>query len=439
MIPKKGTPKNTLPTFPTREFRLIIDSKIIKSLINDKFFQIYNYIEILRNSDPSIKINLYLQKHFCSNDDLINAEEIGIEIIEIENIKFKDQINLNEKIKIELDKFGNENAYELLAISELWQADGIITEDEFLIKERYKINLYQIIKVIPVNELKDVIEVIAHGNSIYTLTGPIPIKLNFDTYYQSAHWKAFRYAKWYSNIIKIISNQELRDNLRTAFLNRYPYILYSRDMVRFFELQRDYYSRRGLYQSYGLSIGFYINTFYLLIWGMLEQLTIIAKYVTGIELHEKKCGIRKNKFWIEFEKREKGLSEFIKRDKIQDWIKIMADLRNNAAHKTIKIPAPIILDSDNEKSDEEILELIKNDHQEMYEFLPETIMKEFEPTMIATWKARNSEPIFRSGVYIQKSNGNHYLYDPVMSVDHELTMLNAIIDAFICKLFRSYY
>ena len=73
-------------------------------------------------------------------------------------------------------------------------------------------------------------------------------------------------------------NQDLRDFLHSALLNRYSFMLYSRDMLMFYDLQKDFYSRRGLLQRYGMAIGYYVtNFFYLLLWGMLDHVTIITE------------------------------------------------------------------------------------------------------------------------------------------------------------------
>ncbi len=42
-----------------------------------------------------------------------------------------------------------------------------------------------------------------------------------------------------------------------------------------------------------------------------------------------------------------------------------------------------------------------------------------------------------SMVVMQDKNGNTYLRDPVISLDFDLNMLNAVMDAFIVRLFRT--
>jgi hypothetical protein len=211
-------------------------------------------------------------------------------------------------------------------------------------------------------------------------------------------------------------------------------------MIRFYELQRDYYSRRGLYQSFGLATGFYVNTYAFLLWGMLDQLTVIAKYKTELELNEKDCGIRSKQFWKIFGRLVPELADFINSDSISKWINVLADMCHHASHKTIKIPAPIVTEAEGpKKTDEELLEIIKKEHSEMYRVFPEAYMKEQEPMMIANWRAKNVKMIAPSMILIKKKNGSGYFRDPVIDVDYDLIMLTAIIDAFLVKLFNDIY
>jgi hypothetical protein len=208
-------------------------------------------------------------------------------------------------------------------------------------------------------------------------------------------------------------------------------------MIRFYELQREYYSRSGLLQSFGLAIGYYVSAYYVLLWGMLDQLTLIAKYAKELTLEERDCGIRSKTFWKEFREQEPELTEFITSSKISRWIDVMADIRHHAAHKVIKIPTSLVSDTDeSEKSDKEILEIVKKEKTVLYEFMPEDYMKAMEPEMISHWRISKMKVVAPSIIYIRDSRGRSYLWDPVISVDHDLHTLTAVMDAFLVRLFK---
>ena len=440
----RGTPQNTFATFPTRKFTFIFDPLYLPTPDHVSSKSVFDLIHDLRFVEPRVDIHLLLPTYLATPEVLLQADKIGFELhkipepvpspdIELDNSIQKD---IEERFRKKRDDIQQELA--LLALSESLQADGIITLSDILIDRRYTIYQHHHIRIIPSDEFPDTVEVIAHGNSIFWSTTYPERRLNFDIFYQLAHWKNARLFKWHEAVKKKISNRDLADNLRSALLNRYPYILYSRDMIRFYELQREYYSRRGLLQRFDMMLGYYVNTFYLMLWGMLDQLTVIAKYARNLDVNERNCGIRTKKFWEEFGAQEPELTAFIKSSKIDEWIDVMADMRHHAAHKVIKIPTPLVADTEeSEKTDEQILEIVKQEKAAFFKFMPEALINESVPVMISEWRLRHMKMIAPSIILIKKENGRGYFWDPVISMDHDLAMLTAVMDAFIVRLFRN--
>ncbi len=324
----------------------------------------------------------------------------------------------------------------LLSLSESMVADGIVTGSKLLIQSQYVLYQYHRIRVIPVDEFLDLISVIAVGNSVFWSTAYAG-DIGFDAFYQMTHWKASRLFKWWARSISGREKKESVENLRAALLNRFPYILYSRDMVRFYQLHRDYYIRNNQRQMYGTAIGFYINTFYLMLWGMLDHLTIIAKHARDMRISERYCGIRSKDFWKEFRKIENGLYNYIKGKDISDWINIMADMRHQAAHSIIPIPSLLVNETtDSKKSDDEIIEILKNEKSSLYRIFDSQTIEALQPSWIADWKWKKMEIVAPGMIRITKPDGTGYMRDPVVSVDHDLSNLIAVMDAFLVKLFN---
>jgi len=333
-----------------------------------------------------------------------------------------------------LPEMGHESS--LLALSQSMTADGIVTDSGLLIEYQYVIYQYHRIRIVPVDEFRDMIRVIAVGNSVFWSTA-YARDIGFDIFYQMTHWKAARLFKWWSQSIMGQRTKELVENLRAALLNRFPYILYSRDMVRFYQLQRDYYVRRQRLLMYGLAIGFYINTFYLMLWGMLEHLTIVAKYARNLDIGERFCGIRSKRFWKEFRVVENGLSEFVKGPKMAEWIGIMADMRHQAAHNVILIPSLLLFETDDsKKTDDEIVEILKKGKPHLYRFFDAGSIEALQPSWIADWRMKKMEIGAPGMVMVSKPDGKSYMRDPVISVDYDLSNLVAVMDAFLVKLFN---
>ena len=439
---ERGHPGNTFATFPTHHFNFVLDPSCIFSITSAD--SIFSLIEDLKNIEHSVYIDFLFPTFLANQKEIKEFTKLNIGLKSINRHVTSTAIDLEESIQKDIDeKYGKSQevsqTLDLLTLSEFLQLDGIITESEILISHRYQIYQHHRIRIVPLPELADLTEVIAHGNSAFWSTTNPERRWNSDVYYVMAHWKCARLFRWI-DIVKVkFTDKNLYEHLHSALLRRYPYILYSRDQIRFYELQREHYARRGLRNRFGMNIGYYTNSFYLMLWGMLEQLTIIAKYVCNLSIIERYCGILSENFWKEFKRKEPELTSFIKNEKTYDWINVMADMRHHAAHKGIKIPTEVVIDTvDSQKSDEEILSILRAKYKILHENLAtKSHIEEIEPTLISTWRARQMKVIAPSVVVIQDKNGKTYMRDPIISLDCDLNMLHAIMDAFIVKLFNN--
>ena len=96
---------------------------------------------------------------------------------------------------------------------------------------------------------------------------------------------------------------------------------------------------------------------------MLDQLTLIAKYVKNLSLADKNCGISSDLFWDEMRPKEKALVRFMKDPPIRPWIEIMSDMRHRAAHSLIPMPAEVLTETEeSQKTEDEILENLKKEN-----------------------------------------------------------------------------
>lgn len=438
---KRGAPGNTFATFHARDFGFVIDPKCVSILSAKPYNAILNLIADLGSLDPAIVIKIYYPSYLADPALLSLVQNMKPILIQVANPESLPPFSLDRSIPKEMyDKLTestqeSNKALALLSLADALQSEGIITQDEILLKARYSIYQHHRILIIPLDEFGDCVEVFAHGHSVFWSASKPERYLTMDVFYQVTHWKGARFFNWFNSFQTNITTQELKENLRNALLNRYPFILYSRDMIRFYQLQKDHFYRRGLIERYGLALGYYVTTFYLLLWGMLEQLTIIAKHSKNLAVDERDCGIRSRKFLDEFGLKEPALKTLIQGHPFNDWINIMADMRHTAAHRMIEIPAPLLTQTEeSEKSEEEILQIIRKENAFMYSVLPAEIMKDLESQMVWHWRVSKMKVVLPSMVLIKGRIGE-YMRDPVMSVDYDLERLNALIDAFLIKLF----
>lgn len=439
---ERGHPGNTFATFPTYHFNFILDPSCIFSISSAT--HIFSLINDLKNIEHSVHIDFLFPKFLANQKEIDEVTKLNIGLQLINRPANLATIDLEETIQKDIDeKYGKNQAvshtHHLLTLCDFLQLDGIITDSEILITHRYKFYQYHRIRIIPSQELADLTEIIAHGNSAFWSTTNPERRWNSDVYYVMAHWKCSRLYCWFDTVKSRLTDENLYEHLHSALLRRYPYILYSRDQIRFFELQREHYARRGLQKCFSMNIGYYTNCFYLMLWGMLEQLTIIAKYACKLRIIERHCGILSANFWKEFKNKEPQLTAFIKNKKIYDWINVMADMRHHAAHKGIKSPTEVVIETeDSEKSDEEILSILRTKYKILHEnLITKPYIEKIEPMLISEWRVRHMKIIVPSMVVIKDKNGKTYMRDPVISLDYDLNMLHTIMDAFIVKLFKN--
>jgi hypothetical protein len=74
------------------------------------------------------------------------------------------------------------------------------------------------------------------------------------THHRTSHpWKNRALADWFNQEAPRLE-QDLREHLRNALFNRYPFILLSRDLVRYYELQMDFFARRHQNRRFAMRI-----------------------------------------------------------------------------------------------------------------------------------------------------------------------------------------
>lgn len=440
---QKGTPGNTLAFSPTRDVCFIIDPRCITRLKQKVYADALQLIRDLGLLDPPVSIRLLLPSYLADKAIRPLAAALGPLIMQLgepgDIPPFSLDPNISKAFREALLASNDEAklAMNMLALSNTLQADGIVTEAQVLTNARYPLYNTHLIRIVPLEELLDIVEIFAHGHSIFWSGSNPDRRLTPEVFYTWAHWKCSRYFRWFCKVQPTLGNKELEENLRSILLNRYTFLLYSRDMVRFSQLQRDYYSRRGLLERFSMLVGYHVTTFYLLLWGMLDHLTVLAKCAKELGIDEKNCGIKYQAFWKQFGQKCPGLERLVKDAKVDEWIDQMADMRHAAAHRGIPVPTQLReVTEESEKSNEEILEIVKKEKAAWYTLFPPEFMRRVESQMVWHWRMSKMKMIMPSIVEI-KGRGKTYLRDPVGSIEYDLERLTALMDAFVIGLFNN--
>lgn len=166
---------------------------------------------------------------------------------------------------------------------------------------------------------------------------------------------------------------------------------------------------------------------------MLDHLSVIANHIFNLGIEEHRVCIRNKHFRKNIAKTNANLADFLKRDTIDTWIDIMADMRHQAAHKVIAIPRQMVAHSDeSEMSDEHIGDIIKNETPSL-STMPNKNLEAVRSLMIYNWRMTRMQTLAQGIIFINKGD-NSYFRNPATSIDYDLERLNAIIDAFLFAL-----
>jgi hypothetical protein len=180
-----------------------------------------------------------------------------------------------------------------------------------------------------------------------------------------------------------------------------------------------------------------MTNFYLYLWGLLEQLTLIAKYAQALAVPERACGILGQQFWDACGDRDPALRRHMTEGVMREWILTMADARHAAAHRAMLLPNDIVSETEeSRKTDAEISEILRKEEPQFYSLFPDELLKVFEPQKIGHWRHWKRRTIATNAVVVKKESGA-YIRLAVMSIDHDLEMLNAAVDAFMVRLFSN--
>lgn len=325
-------------------------------------------------------------------------------------------------------------ALALLALAESLKADGVVSDATELLATRYALLAHHRIRVIPLEEFPRWIEICGIGHSTFVSAVGPHVNIPPDMFYQWLDQKNRSLIEWHSRMSQRVS-PETAEDLRSIVYNRYPFVLYSRDMVRFFELQSDHVVRRSGQRRLSSFVGFHLVNLYFHTWGLLDHLTLVANRHLGLGVPENRCGIASDEFWSASATRAPLLRKAVKQPKLNDWIAVMADMRHPAAHKAMLLPTQLVSHTaESQLSDVEVLEILKKEDPELFERFDSDALRAMEPLMVSNWRFQKLK-ILADGVVHVQGQSRSYFRPALNSVDYDVRMLNEILDILIGELF----
>jgi hypothetical protein len=434
MLNSKGLRNCLMQVFPKRNFDLLIDPECIDQLLSSSHTALFQLLLDLRRLNPPIDIRFLVNERNGLPEPFVEVPLGGTDLIEYSPTNPLDD---DPRAKLMEDTDLSDRQRKLCALAIQTKPDGVVTSDQGLLDARYPL-LHDRINLVPMDELEDFVEICAHGHSIFW-SASYSDAIYQDVYYIFAHPKCHKLATWWREIQKRILSPWVIEQLRSLIMNRYQFILYARDMVRFGRLQKDHYKRQGE-DRFGFCVSYHVNQFYFLLWGMLDQLTLLSNETLQLGLTERKCGIASKDYLKELKKKKPNLRQFLSMPSVAEWINHMSDFRHAVAHQVIPMPTEIVVDTeDSKKPKEEIVKILESD--DYWSFLsqiPNDAVKSIlTDQAVYEWRHEKRKRVADHMVQLKNKEQKYYYWSPVISVDHDLAMLTGVMDAFLVGLFCS--
>jgi hypothetical protein len=366
---------------------------------------------------------------------IVEAANIGLDHFtkeaELESFTLSRQISRRLRGPIERGAQDEGRGLRLLALAHSLRADALVTSIPTLFEASGALRRFHSVRLMAPDELPDFVEICARGNDIFCAAGFATSWVAPDVFYLFANSHAKKFAEWYGRLSSTLTDPALLESLRSALLNRYPFILYSRDLIHFYEIQKQHWLRRqGPPAVFRLMVNYHLTAFYLHAWGMLDSFAGIANKWLGLGVHPRKCYIARDDFLEALELVRPSLAAFIRHH--AEWIETIGDVRHPAAHSALVLQRDVARSTkESQKTDEEIAQIIRKEEHEFLSMVPSEFRQTVEATLISNWRHRHLSVENDDAIYVEKADGRAYLRGPVVSVDHDLVQLTTFVETFL--------
>lgn len=425
---------------PTRTLTVVIDPYCLDDTpAKARLLAAIVLVEDLSELDPPVTIQLVFPAYLASESQLSSIRTdilpftVFFDEATVPPLVLSRDIRRGLRAPIERGAEGECRGLRLLSLAQHLKADGIVTTIPSLLQARYDLLGHHKFRIVPPEDLGDFVEVCGRGHGV-PCSARTDRSLPPDLLHVFTHWKGRRLAEWFNKVSPTMTNNTLRECIRSALLNRYTFIITARDLVRFHEVQTDHYFRhngkRGVFR--GL-LNYHLTSFYFHVWGMLDALTGIANLQLGLDLHPRQCGITNDTFLGSLNHRRPNLYRFIKNYGPR-WVSVIGDVRHPAAHSALLLQRDIMSSTpESQKSDDEIVAILKEEDPVFY-VKDEAYTRHMMPTAIYLWRVNHMKVVMDDAIYVEHPSGG-YFRPAVTSIDYDLEMLNAFVDAFLITCF----
>jgi hypothetical protein len=136
----------------------------------------------------------------------------------------------------------------------------------------------------------------------------------------------------------------VRDLLTNLLLNRMSHVIFTRDKLQFLIIERRFANRRNWsHQRFNFEVSYYLNHYYLLLWGGIDQLSNLINLILGLQVSDKiKVSIGNQRFLNKIFAKCPDLGKQLVTLEVRRWLEQLKTNRDLAAHANVIHLTPIL-------------------------------------------------------------------------------------------------
>jgi hypothetical protein len=208
-----------------------------------------------------------------------------------------------------------------------------------------------------------------------------------------------------------------RETARMLVHNRLPNLCFTRDRLLFYDLQQAAAKRAGWQrQEFAFEAGYYLNFYYLLIYGGFDHLALVVNGALALGLSEKQVGARYKPFLDALESKAPEVYSLFTDPELVTFIERTGAIRHFAAHRGSIMPTKVYERPDIEPTDEELNAEIQRSGRD-FSYIPKGPIRE---SLLETerYKLRLSKykKVFERVIQIELA-GRQYLISPMHDIE----------------------
>jgi hypothetical protein len=150
-------------------------------------------------------------------------------------------------------------------------------------------------------------------------------------------------------------SSETIDTGRTLIFNRMANLCFSRDRLLFYSLQREAALRLNVKrQAFALELAYYLNFYYLLLYGAFDHAALLVNGVYNLGLNKKDVGANYKSFLEALVKKSPILHGIFTKTSTVELLDRFGALRHYAAHRGSIAPSKVVEKPDKEPTDDDV-------------------------------------------------------------------------------------